>query len=217
MKDFDLIKYVGKQISCFKKCARDTWLVAFPYRNDAIYAFITFENKIATRVEFGLSDIYEKYAKRAYGSVEDFLNSFTAQNTFFKLRDEYLTVDLEENALEHVASQALAFVSILIDCLNKFLNLNVKNYTEKDWRNFHRQSLYSKQKLSKGLFLGSIAAFCIGIAVLILSSYAGEKLDTFLLLLGFLLLIGGIVSTVVNKIREIYFKRQVNKSKNSKY
>lgn len=214
MKDYKLIKYFAKLTKQKTWRSKKYLNCCFLYDEAAIGAYITFKNKTSISVEFDLSDVYEEYASDKYKTYENFVGAFLkaypCYDRFELNGSPLVSSDLSKNRAEHVASQALINVTIIIMNLNKFLKRNAEYFKEEDWRNIHRRYLKKRKNIS---LVQSLISLAVLLGDILFGALAPLNGDEALILLGMALgfLITPIL-TIAFAIKYRYFKSQLKKS-----
>ncbi|MDE7167543.1 MAG: hypothetical protein K2O28_01690 [Clostridia bacterium] len=217
MKDYNLIRYLAKMAGAKPKRDKTALFCYFPFgSNNLITALITFSHKTSTGVFFDLTSVYEAYGKK-YGSYEDFISTLTEKYAFFDSTvlggKAYVVSDLRQNRIDHVASQALTSVTVMINCLNEMFGTSCPSFSEETWRDFHREYL-AKQSRNSCLFgWAGVVAFVLCVVWFIV---AGSGNNVFLFLLSIPAAVACLIAFIVFFIRRRHFKNQLGKSLRSK-
>lgn len=158
MKDYNLIKFVAKQLGI--KAERGKHILTVPMvlngkgtgNKAVIYYSVLFEKRQSYKVLVDLEDVYEKCAQSSYPDSKRFMTAFVQNYPCFQKEeiggDVYVTIDLRINKADHVVSQALTAVSLTQCALDEMLGTHSTILNEEDWRNQHRKYLDRCRKTS---------------------------------------------------------------------
>lgn len=219
MKDYKLIRYVAKLTGAKPKRDKGSLFCYFPFNETCIIPVLyTFNKGKSEYAFFDLSDVYEKYGKQKYSSFEKFVNVFVDKNNFYKADkvsgNLYVISDLNVNRIQHETSQALTNVSVIIGVLGEMLGLNVKTYSEENWRNLYRNFLANQKRNSLIGGICSLGVLAVGITDFVLLNNNGGA-EGFIALIAFLLLLAipaGIVGIIYFCLKHRHYKRRLIKS-----
>lgn len=217
MKDYRLIKYLAKLTGAKPKRNKNILHCFFSFDDATLVSLFLFSKGEAEKVFFDLKDVYEVYGNKSVG-YEKFIAAFTQKYSYFEVTevggDKYVMGAPATYKLEHVCSQALAQVTVMLNCLNEWFGRNAETFGEEDWRDLHRCYLDRQQKISLFGALGSVGAFAVGLTGIILLAIAGGA-EGILALLGmscFLIVPASIIGLIICLIRRKYYKVQLAKS-----
>lgn len=172
MKDYDLVRYIAKKQKLPQK-SKTLLYITTPYGDCEFMSYIRFVNKQSVCVSFDLEDVHAAYGEK-FGSLRDFLAHLESKYSFFEVeefgKDLFLKCDISSQPFEHVASQALATITVMIKCLNETLKRKEDVYAEDAWRSFHRDLLSDRLKTSKLAFGASVLGLIASIALFIVSN-----------------------------------------------
>lgn len=218
MKDYKLIRYIAKLTGAKPKRDRGSLFCYFPFNEACIIpVFFTFKKGKSEYVFFDLTDVYKTYGEDKYPSYEKFINAFVAENNFFKAEkisdNLFVTSDLNVNRIQHVASQALMNVSVVVGALGEMLGLGVKTYSEEDWRNLHRSFLANQKRNSIIGGLCSLGILAAGIINLVLvNGTVVRGFLAFIVILLFFAIPVGIVGIIYFYLKYCHYKKHLKNS-----
>lgn len=232
MKDYKLIKFVAKELALASSCGKTCVSCHFPYdKNSLLGIMFSFEKQQSRVVMFDLQNIYEVYAKNRFASCDAMVKTLVSRHTYFdtiEVDGRLLIIsDLRVNRIDHVCSQALTNVSLIMHCLNELLNLSADCCTEEEWRAIHRAYLDKQRRKNSyiggdciGLFALSVASFILAIINMNGTWRLGgivirESHLAFFLIFLFVGIIGLIAGIIFN-LKSRYFKSHIERSYNAK-
>ena len=202
MKDYDLIRYIAKKEKLPQK-SKTLLYMTTPYGDREFISYIRFINKQSVCVSFDLEEVHAAYGEK-FGSFRDFLAHLESKYSFFEVEEcaegILLKCDIYSQPFEHVASQALATITVMINCLNETLKRKEDVYTEDVWRSFHRDLLSDRLKTSKLAFGASVLGLIASIALFAVSDSYPDLGALSLFLLGPVSLVGLILFGIKKRL-----------------
>ena len=232
MKDYKLIKFVAKQLALMPSYGKSYVKCWFPYGQSSLLGvFFSFEKQQSRVVMFDLQNIYEAHAKSRFSSCNAMVQTLVNRNTFFDTVEAdgklLIASDLRVNKVDHVCSQALTNVSLIIHCLNELLRLDADYCDEEEWRTIHRAYLDRQRKKNSYIGGGCIALFALSVASFILAiinlngtwRLGGIVIREIDLIFFLLFLVVGVIALIIGvvfKMRSRYFKSHLQRSLNAK-
>ncbi len=232
MKDYKLIKFVAKELTLVPSYSKTCVNCHFPYgKNSLLGTIFSFEKQQSRVVMFDLQNIYEVHAKNKFNSCDSMIKTLVSKHSYFDILEVegrlLIVSDLRVNRVDHVCSQALTNVSIMIHCINELLHLNAECCTEEDWRAIHRAYLDKQRRKNSyisggciGLFFLSVASFILAIINMNGTWRLGgivirESHLAYFLLFLFVGIIG-LVTGIIFNFKSRYFKSHLERSYNAK-
>ena len=166
MKDYNLIKYIGKKIGyCHEDKTTNTVQINFTYKDAPFSVFYEFKNKVAVKMTIALNQIYEKYGKSKYSSVKEFAKAYTDKYSFFTVYNGeevyFLESDLRKNKVDKVLSVGLANLQVFTSITNEVLNQNLDTFDEAETKEWYRSYLKDEKKTAKNFTIGSAVVFLV--------------------------------------------------------
>lgn len=174
MKDYKFIKFVSKKLAIASSCGKTSISCHFPYGQDSLLGtFFSFEKRQSSFVLFDLQNIYEVHARNRFASCDAMVKTLVNKKTYFEIVESngrlLIASNLRINKIDHVCSQALANVSIMIFCINELLHFDAEYFSEEEWRTFHREYLDRNRKKNSYMGGGCISLFALSVAGFILA------------------------------------------------
>lgn len=186
MKDYNLIKYIGKKIGyCKEDKKANTVQINFTYKDALFSVFYEFKNKVAVKMTIALNQIYERYGKSKYSSVKEFAKAYTDKYSFFTTfhGDEiyFLESDLRKNKVDNVLSVGLANLQVFTSITNEVLNQNLDTFDEAETKEWYKSYLKDEKLTAKKFTIGSAITFGVSFILCIIFGSGNVAFIFFLL------------------------------------